>query len=432
MSNAYYSISSSPFLRKRECNERIQQRNANDEVQSSSFSSNNVDMNITINTPASTNEFASILILPVSGGAFVTQLAILKHLCDVEYRPNITLASSGGNVAAYVASCSDWKSQGIDRVSNELNSTYFAKCWHPLSCIAYFVGFLSGNLYKRGSGPEQFIRDNFHEDDIMKDEIWTGTYNHIKKKIRLFCNKNKSVLNMELVDLALTQCLAHVYMHGDVSLISKVLIASASIPTVVPPQKITINNEEEEYVDGGVAGASPLKTMQSPLIEYSKDKNVLLIYVSPIDLTCDTTTNNVMTKNNSISDYSSSRTLLLPQPLVSHKTDSLSGNMISNIRGAVSDMVRSHTINDRINGYEFLKSDSDTLIENIEEQTFTCCHENLLYAMTRARQSKKSLLEIYPIQCSQVDMINFNGRDVVDAINIVYGNCMCRLWTIKQ
>lgn len=430
MSNAYYSISSSPFLRKRECSilsdERIQRRNAFDEVQRSLN-----DVTYKDTTKSTNTEFASILILPVSGGAFVTQLAILKHLCDVEYRPNITLASSGGNVAAYVASCSDWKSQGIDRVSNELNSTYFAKCWHPLSCIAYFVGFLSGNLYKRGSGPEQFIRDNFHEDDIMKDEIWTGTYNHIKKKIRLFCNKNKSVLNMELVDLALTQCLAHVYMHGDVPLISKVLIASASIPTVVPPQKITINNEEEEYVDGGVAGASPLKTMQSPLIEYSKNKNVLLIYVSPIDLTCDTTTNNVMTKYNSNSDYSSS-TLLLSQPLVAQNNDSLSGNMISNIRGAVSDMVRSHTINDRINGYEFLKSDSDTLIENIEEQTFTCCHENLLYAMSRARQSKKSLLEIYPIQCSQVDMINFNGRDVVDAINIVYGNCMCRLWTIKQ
>lgn len=41
-----------------------------------------------------------IYILPISGGGFVVQLAIIQHLCELKYVPDLCLASSGENVAA--------------------------------------------------------------------------------------------------------------------------------------------------------------------------------------------------------------------------------------------------------------------------------------------------------------------------------------------
>ena len=72
------------------------------------------------------------------------------------------------------------------------------------------------------------------------------------------------------------------FSSGNIESIANSTIASASIPTVVPPQII----DGEYYVDGGVGGAPPLTIMQESILHLSKKKSLHLIYINSFDLDC--------------------------------------------------------------------------------------------------------------------------------------------------
>jgi predicted acylesterase/phospholipase RssA len=205
-----------------------------------------------------------IFILPISGGGLVSQLAGLQYLCESNIKPNISLASSGGNVAAFIASASNWKWAGIERISREFTNDLFVSQWSNISMLSSVIGWFQASRYNEGKNITGFLNKYFTEETIMNDEIWTGTYNKDQKRTCLFCNKKNSILDISHIDFDLTQSTLPIFAHGNINLISKYGTASASIPSLVPPQKIM----GSLYEDGGVSSSSPLTVMSESILNY--------------------------------------------------------------------------------------------------------------------------------------------------------------------
>lgn len=335
-----------------------------------------------------------VLVLPVSGGGFPNQLAILQHLCESKFNPNLTLASSGGNVAAYVAAAADWKWPGIERVSRELTQDLFAKPWNNVPTLSLIMGYFEGNVCNKGTGVQNFLNKYFTHETIMKYEIWTGTYNKHRQKARLFCNRDKesSIMDVSCIDHNLTQSMEPLFTNGNIDLIGKSGIASASIPAIVPAEII----ENEAYIDGGIAGASPLIIMQEPILKYIRDNKTALhiVYVNSIDL-C--------------------------SPHIKPCR-----NVLDTWRQATHDLVRSQTVNDRLAGFQLLRCQSG----HMNQEEFICNYENIERVKIIQSKVKCSMLEIYPTEHYSVDIRNFSGEDVINTIKKVYDKCKCRLWWI--
>lgn len=337
-----------------------------------------------------------VLVLPVSGGGFVSQLAIIQHLCEIKFVPNLILASSGGNVAAYIAAAANWEWAAIERISRELRQEFFYKPWCDVSIMSNIIGYFKGNIYNQGVGIHDFFKKHFTEESIVKYEIWTGTYNKNRQKSRLFCNKRKedSILDVSCIDYELTQSMTPLFTNGDIKLIGDAGIASASIPSVVPSQKIN----DEEYIDGGVSSSSPLSIMQEPIFKHVKNNNdsLHIIYANSVDLS-------------------------VPHVNEIH-------NIIDTWRQTADFLIKFQTVIDRLSAYELLRFNS----EDIKKDEFNCNYENMLLIKEIYTKIKYTVLEIYPSPRKEINLSRFTGNDIVDAIRDCYGNCRCRLWWIPD
>jgi hypothetical protein len=338
-----------------------------------------------------------LLVLPVSGGKFVSQLAILQHLSAINYVPDLTLASSGGNVSIYIAAAANWKWSKIELIARELSQDLFIKPWSNVAWISMMLGYFKGNLYDNGKGVYHILNKYFTKESIIKHEIWTGTYNKDRQKIRLFCNKSKetSIINTDLIDYDLTQSMPPFFCDGDLEKISTASMASASIPSVVPAQKI----ENELYVDGGVAGASPLSMMQESILSIvNKDSAPLhIMYVNSVDLSA--------ISNDNIK------------------------NVVDTWIQTIDDLIRATTVIDRLAGYELLRSCNGN--GDVHKTDFVCNYNNLSKLQTIYDKVKYTMMEIYPTKQYEINIVNFKTDDMIRAIDQAYINTRCRFWWLS-
>lgn len=338
-----------------------------------------------------------VLILPISGGAFVNQLAMLQHLSEVDYCPDVTLASSGGNVAAYIAAAADWKWNAIERIAGRLSKDLFVSRWSSMSGMSLFYGYFKGEMYNKGLGVSQLLHSAFTEESVKKYEIWTGTYNKTLHRSRLFCNlsDDESLLDSDDIDLNLTQSLEPVFADGNIDLISNYCVASASIPVVVPPQLI----DDCLYVDGGMSNASPISMMHDALfnaVERDSHKSLHMIYINAFNFD------------------------------IIHKD--MCKNILDSYKQAARELVRNMIVADRHSCYQLLRRYPGKL----RYCEFKCNHDNL--QLIRSIQSKihHTLLELFPIESISVDLSNFKGDDVIKAIKSAYGQSKGRLWWLQN
>lgn len=333
-----------------------------------------------------------VLILPVSGGGFVSQLAILQHLCEVNFIPDVTLASSGGNVAAYVASAARWKWAAIEMIARDLTHNLFVKPWSSIGPVSLAIGYFNGNIYDRGTGVDEFISRHFTEETVKSDEIWTGTYSKNHKKARLFCNRSSdsAILDVSCVDHDLTRSMNTHFCNGDLKTIGMGCIASASIPGLVPAQRI----DNEDYIDGGVARASPLRIMQEPILKYvaKQQCSLHLVYVNCMDL--------------SVCEHSPTR------------------NIFDTWKQAASDLMTFQNAIDRQAAYDLLRCQSGS----INKKEFECNFDNMVRLQQIQTKTNYTLVEFYPTGDYDINITNFTGADVVNQIRLAYPNCKCRLW----
>lgn len=211
-----------------------------------------------------------IYVLPVSGGGFAVQLGLLKAIYEatlmksrVGITPDLVLGSSGGNVASYLSMIGNWSSYAIMKNSKSINSNLFVESWTPPFFPTAIAYPLTNSIYRNGDGISQFFEQVYTKKSIVKTELWTGTYNTVSQKSAFFCNKH--IDNAIIKDLGKNTHIYDdepvVYMNGDISMISKVSHASASIPIITPGVMI----KDELHVDGGAGYASPLIPMSSKL-----------------------------------------------------------------------------------------------------------------------------------------------------------------------
>lgn len=334
----------------------------------------------------------NIFIAPVSGGAFVSQLAIMQLLGISDIKPNIFLCSSGGNLASYIAAGSNMDWNMIEVNSSKLSNKIFVKPWSMLSITSLITGYFQGNLYNRGDGDTDFLKSCFTFETIKDYEIWTGVYNVDVQKAKIFCNKSKedSQLDISCIDTNLVQCLPFEYCNYEFDLISKVCSASAGIPAYVPPQII----DNARYIDGGISSASPLTSMVDSILQLSENNSLHMYYINSVDL-------------NKFQYYKVF-------------------NLIDNWRQATYNMVKSQTLSDRMFAIQILRLIAlrHNKVINYEEGKLD------LDKIKSLQQHQYTLVELYPENYTEVEISNFNGDDVVKCIREARENINCRMWYI--
>lgn len=222
-----------------------------------------------------------IYVLPISGGGFVSQLALLAELYDATFEddfahtmrdsslgivhkrslpgtPDLVLASSGGNVAAYLAMVSGWSSGGITNNISAVKASIFVQPWTPPFLPSWVMFPFTQSLYRNGSGMDQLFMAMYTPASIKQTEIWTGTYNTTTQRCGLFCNLSKEDAFVQDGAAPYGNILydadPYKYLNGDVVKISKAVHASAAIPFITEGIYI----DDSKYIDGGLAYSSPI------------------------------------------------------------------------------------------------------------------------------------------------------------------------------
>jgi len=331
---------------------------------------------------SSNKEERKTLVLPVSGGSFPVQLAILCQLFDINYHPDITLGSSGGNVCSYVSLAGNWTSYGVIRISKMINSNMFVSSWMPPDfdfLPSRILGYFRGSFYDSGSGTNSFFTNFFTKQTVMRDEIWTGTVNRKLQKSQLFCNTSQEKSKLDISNFCpnISASLDPIYLSGDLYKISGACSASASIPIYVP-EKIVDN---VSYVDGGVMYASPLSTLKNCLGKCH------IIYVSSFD-----------TENGKAVGFDG-------------YTD------IAQVgKTTFSEMSQSLCYQDRLAGIELVKKNKPCKYKTIEKLNA----EKLKEVIKKTEKYKYSMIELFPLgDICPLDLASFSGSDVISMMEQV-------------
>ncbi len=344
-----------------------------------------------------------VLVLPISGGGFTAQLAAIQLLSRYKMEYDIVLAASGGNVAAYIAMAADWEENGIERVAKMISSDMFVSRWLPRWTPSMLYGFFCGSIYNSGSGCYTIYDELYTPSTIKKTEIWTGTFNSTQSRPCFFCNKarDESILNRKKMNLGIIECMNPVYLNGDVGILAKATMASASIPTFVPPVVI----EGERYSDGGLYFASPLTVMKEAICERAEttDSKLHMIYMTGRDL-CECTN-----RGNE-------------------------GNILTCGWNSVAEMIRGHLIQERLAAFEMLSEQSNGKKKNKPHFIAFPATSNNLKEYMRMTQNRdlctRSLIELYPILSHEVNIGDFGKKDIEWSMNKQRKNMGCRLWYV--
>ena len=68
----------------------------------------------------------------------------------------------------------------------------------------------------------------------------------------------------------------------------------------------------------------------------------------------------------------------------------------------------------------------------MHKQEFVCNYDNLECVKVIQSKIKYSMLELYPTQSFDIDIVSFNGDDVISAVHKAYANCRCRIWWLSD
>jgi hypothetical protein len=348
-----------------------------------------------------------LLVLPVSGNKFPVQMGLLSVLLDENYDPDIIFGNSGGAVTAITALGGDWSSSGIERLCRHLRPELFLQNWWPnsLSFIpSWSLGFFRGSVFNSNEELlDKFFETYLSTELLEQKELWIGASNESKVRPELFCNlsEEKSQVDRE-VFIRCCQRDGHWredsihYLDGNLRNMRIVTLSSASIPTLVPPQKYGDSN----YSDGGVYHASPLSPMKSYLQHRAnRESSFHITYINTTDIEDANT-------GSSVDFY----------PGI-FRTGALTfANMISSL----------------------LCKDRDIGLNLILDKTYKLNKISLrgnryiLKKILDFRENKcsRSFLELYTPNSSSIDLQSFKPEDVLEVIKETKEEYRCRFWWI--
>lgn len=339
-------------------------------------------------------------VLPISGGKVFYQLGIIKFLSAYGYDSELWMGSSGGGIGAYVAHAADLKYDEITNVAKKLTPEMFCSEWiKPVPIASYIYGYSKkGALFNQGKGGDEFVNAYFDNINVKNREIWVGTYNSDRQTSQLFCNRSnkESLLGIFTLDPILYQLDPNIYCDGDLELISKTILASASIPGVVPPKQIFGCNHQ----DGGMSAASPMTFMNTLFDGYD---NLHITYIN-----CEN--------------------------MHSHEKSSTSGGASKEMTKTRDSVIKNIMRQDRRACYEMLSRSCGQCRHDrlpLIYESFQLTNRTWERVYDIKRKATKSLVEIYPGDRDAIDITNFNSVDVEKAIDFAENNCFCNIWYCK-
>jgi predicted acylesterase/phospholipase RssA len=373
------------------------------------------------------NKILEVYILPVSGGGFPAQLQQLIYFNDekqaatagtgndnyLEYIPDICLGTSGGNVSAYIGLSGNWTEGGIKRVVKTLNSEMFSQTWWPgpMGFLpTWILGIFEGAIFKPGYGPKRLLKAFSDDRSIQEVEIWSGTFNKTQKRSSFFCNKKETetFISNTTYSPFLFKTTPLIYMDGDIDLISKVTVASASVPILFKPAEIN----GEEYIDGGVTFASPLTPMQEEIYNIMKGITTPAPFVTvsaPYPIPDPSTVPDLGDKRD--------KDLLHMTYYSPYNMDNTT-EKVSSALGAdtfLSYMTDAAALIDRYTGINLLQRvmDASTQTVNMVDSRYGTKLSDLL----RDHRETHYFCEIYVRKNDWIDMTNFTAQDVLNKMD---------------
>jgi len=222
---------------------------------------------------------------PISGGYFVSQVAILSKLLEAKNRfqkphMNVYFGASGGNLANIICSYFTTGSYQVKKIVLNLNPEMFIKNWWKGKSgfmSSKIMSFFKETLYQEGKGAVEFF-NTFTPDGKFSSqetsEYWILTFNQDKLFGSLNCTKKReSSLFSSREDICLsgTTCGEIIYLNGQLEKIISTSLASATIPGVKEKVKI----EDSHYVDGGVSNPTPGTLFTEVIFEKSLKNEIV-------------------------------------------------------------------------------------------------------------------------------------------------------------
>jgi len=217
-----------------------------------------------------------IYIAPVSGGRFPSQLT---YMCGLHKKPDLMLGASGGNVASYLAMASNFNFERAKKVVETIN--------HGMFVSGSLIGAYFRGHFNEGRGTKELFEEIFTCKTIQEIEIITLITEENEEPLpRMFSNRTEEsslFYNCPIdQDIALFSTNGIEHLEGHLNDLSIICLASASIPNIAPPQKFNGN----KYVDGGVTFPSPLSPLSCYLKAYVNHYNhkLQMVYFMPYDV----------------------------------------------------------------------------------------------------------------------------------------------------
>lgn len=223
-----------------------------------------------------------VIIVPTSGGGFIGQLGVMRHLCNLGVIPEIAVACSGGCLASYILLAAGFIVPELDRIVSSLSSDVLLRKHVPwLPQLPSFLKYKS--IYRISPNSKPFLIDILSQDKLHEMEIWAGLHNKTTHNAEFFCNKSKEEAIMkELIPSDAARSGGLRFCNFDISTLADIIYGSASIPFFLDGTRIGTS----VYVDGGVSAASPITFCGDTLKSIAKEKGepLQLFYISSYDL----------------------------------------------------------------------------------------------------------------------------------------------------
>ncbi len=331
----------------------------------------------------------NIFVCPSSGGGYPAQFGLLRLLLSAGIKPDKCIGTSGGALSIYLAAAAKWNPDEMTKIASHLHDGLVFESWYPW--IINFLpnpiaGYKRGSLNNRSQNAHKFFSSYFQE--VPSDvEIWTGTYNVKTSKSHFFINTNTKLPFMDINYQQFSSDIPSVV--SDVDELANVVIASLSIPAMLPPVRIG----DSLYCDGGVIYSSPLSVLYQIL-----PPNSHVTYINSTDM-------NIYDK--------------LSLSLESHD------NLFGTIEAAVHTLTRGLCITDIALGMEAMKKMGRQTAHHI----YTNLNEKVLSDLeTERHKHKASFLNIYPVDTHSLRITSFNGEDVKNIMNSAHQKCNAELY----
>jgi predicted acylesterase/phospholipase RssA len=411
-----------------------------------------------------TKDKLKVYAMPVSGGALVAQLAFLCELSLARglydknrsnIYPDIVLGASGGNVSAYVAMCGGWTANGIERVSNLLETKMLVTSWWPdtLNFMpTSLIGIFTGSLYRPGYGVKNVFKDLLTPKLVRSVEIWTGTFNKSRGRAHFFCNKKEgeTFINSERFehDRLIYDCESLTFTNGNLDYIAEVVVASAAIPVLVEHQVIC----GCEHGDGGIIYASPLSPFSSEIIRivtgdtsYKRtieimdfDKNNLNDVITKGDFSDDEeekshVINIDVIRSPKIQEYSMQMIYFSCYDMSSSSNDIRKsyGALTGDVGLTLSSLLKSQSVMDRAKGVEIMRALVDDGTKIIHKHYHKMDTKSLAELLEDLDTKQHYFLDLYPHGAPTVNLLEFKGKDILDEMKQIRKAYGAHVWYIN-